>query len=52
MVVLYLKEIGFGAFCPTISPINEPHTTVWQYWLGIAKPKNVFRLLTDAFSQA
>jgi len=24
-------------------------TTVWQYWLGIAKPKNVFRLTLNPF---
>jgi len=30
-----------------MSSQNQPHisfTTVWQYWLGTAKLKNVFRL--------
>ena len=34
--------------CQTILPKNQPHisytTDFWQYWLGIAKPNNVFRL--------
>ena len=50
MVVLFLyvrDHDGLGNFCTAISSKNQPHisyTTVWQYWLDIAKPKNVFRL--------
>ena len=43
MVVLY---IGFGFSFPKIPPRNLPNIyflTAWQHWLGIAKPKNVFR---------
>jgi len=33
-------------FSPKYHPKNQPDisfSVVWQYWLGIAKPKNVFR---------
>ena len=36
----------FGLSCPKILPTNQPNiffVTAWQHWLGIAKPKNVFR---------
>ena len=42
-VVLF---IGFRISCPTFPPTNQPDiyfVTTWQRWLGIAKPKNVFR---------
>jgi len=36
------------------SPKNQPHfshMTMWQYWLGKTKPKNVFRLTRNAFNK-
>ena len=44
MVVLYIMDQRFGVFSPKMSPKNQPHvslSTVWQYWLGMAKLKNV-----------
>jgi len=34
-------------FLPKMSSKNQPHISVsivWQYWLGVAKPKNVLKL--------
>ena len=50
LIIQYDSNCIFGImeiFCPKISPKNQPHIsfkTVWQDWLGIAKPKNIFRL--------
>jgi len=35
-------------------PQNQPqfsHLTIWQYWLGKLKPKQVFRLTQNAFNK-
>ena len=46
MVVLYIGIMKVWRFCPKLSPQNQLDIcflTVWEYWLGLAKPKNVFR---------
>ena len=46
-VVLILGIMVVWGFLHNNIDQNQPHnsdTTVWQFWLGIAKPKNVFRL--------
>jgi len=50
MAVLYL--LGIMVFCLKISPQNQPHisfTTIWQYWLDIAKLKIAFRTFTPSY---
>ena len=45
-VVLYIGIMKVLGFLPKIPPTNQPNIyflTVGQYWLGITKPKNVFR---------
>jgi len=49
-VVLYIGIIKVRDFGPKLSPQNQLEIyflTVWEYWLGIAKPKNVFRLILN-----
>ena len=46
-VVLY---IGIGDFGPKLSPQNQLDIcflALWEYWLGLAKPKSVFRSILD-----
>ena len=46
-IIIRWYYIGFGVSCLKIPPTNEPNiysVTEWQHWLGIAKPKNVFKL--------
>jgi len=45
-VVLYIGIMKVWGFGPKLSPLNQLDIcfpTVWEYWLGIAKPKSVFR---------
>jgi len=53
MVVLYIWIIiRFWVSCLKILPTNQPNinfVTTWQHWLGIAKPKNVFRSTLNLF---
>ena len=46
MVVLYIGIIKVWDCLPEIPPTNQRNinfVTAWQHWLGIAKPKNLFR---------
>ena len=52
VVTIYLESWKFGVFGPKISPKNQPHISfsiVWQYWFGIAKPKNITQKLASHF---
>ena len=46
MVVLFIGIMKVGVLTLKSHPKNQPNinfVTAWQYWLGTAKPKNVFR---------
>ena len=55
MVVLYTVYIyrdheGLGILAQKLSPQNQLDIyflTLWEHWLGIAKPKNVFRSILN-----
>ena len=52
VVVLHIRdheELDFSAQKYHQSQIS--YIKVWQYWLGIAKPKNAFRVLPKHFQQ-
>jgi len=49
-VVLYIVIMKVRGFGPKLSPQNQLDIyflTVWEYWLGMAKPKNVFRSILN-----
>ena len=49
-VVLYIGIMKFGDFGQKLSPQNQLDIyflTHWEYWLGLAKPKNVFRSILN-----
>ena len=50
MVVLYIRDRGNLGF------LTQPHfssmtASLWQYWLGITNPKNVFGLTPNPFNK-
>jgi len=49
-VVLYIrimKVLGFWPEIITPNQLNIYFLTLWEHWLGLAKPKNVFRLILN-----
>ena len=49
-VVLYIGIMKVRGFWPKLSPQNQLDIyflTLWEYWLGLAKPKNVFRSILN-----
>jgi len=34
-----------------LKPAKIPYITMWQHWLGIAKPEKAFRLILNAFKK-
>jgi len=46
-MVVCIGIIKVWVSCPKMPPTNQPNiyfVTAWQHWLGITKPKNIFRL--------
>jgi len=54
-IVLYSRDhTGVGMAYDRISPKNQPqfsHLMIWQYWLRKTNPKQVFRLIQNAFNK-
>jgi len=54
-IVLYIGIIKVWGFLPKNPPTNQPNiyfVKIWQYWLGIAKSKNVFRSTLNLFKNS
>ena len=47
---IHKKKKQVGDFGLKLSPQNQPDiyfVTLWEHWLGLAKPKNVFRSILN-----